>query len=180
MPRIAKRPITIPNGVTVTLSDTEIVVKGPKGELRQILPAQVVVTQADNAITVKARDEKDPEAQVLWGTIFAHIRNMLIGVTKTFQKRLLISGVGYTWNVAGQKLTIKAGYSHPVVVELPQGISGAVEDGGLVLTSINKELLGKTAAYVRSVREPEPYQGSGIRYADEVIRRKVGKAAGAA
>lgn len=180
MPRIAKRPITIPQGVTVTISDTEIVVKGAKGELRQPLPASVAVVQNENTLTVSAKDESNPEAVVLWGTVAAHVRNMLNGVTKGFQKKLAISGVGYTWNVSGQKLTIKAGYSHPVVMELPKGVTGAVEEGMLVLSSINKELLGETAANVRRVREPEPYQGSGIRYADEVIRRKVGKAAGAA
>ncbi|MCW1930387.1 MAG: 50S ribosomal protein L6 [Candidatus Kerfeldbacteria bacterium] len=180
MPRIAKRPITIPQGVTVTISETEIIVKGAKGELRQPLPASVAVVQNDNTLSVSAKDLNDPEAVVLWGTVASHIKNMLVGVTTGFKKSLAISGVGYTWNVSGQKLTIKAGYSHPVVMELPVGITGAVEEGMLVLSSINKELLGETAANIRRVREPEPYQGSGIRYSDEVIRRKVGKAAGAA
>lgn len=181
MPRIAKRPITIPSGVTITINPSEVIVKGPKGELRTTVAPSVTVKQQDNTILVNVVSEDDSESMILWGTIASHIRNMIIGVTTGFQQKLLIQGVGYTWNISGQKLTIKAGYSHPVIMDLPSAVSGAVTEGALVLSSIDKQLVGETAAQIRKVRPPEPYKGKGIRYFDEVVRIKAGKqAAGAA
>lgn len=180
MSRIGKKPISLPEKVTLAVQDGVVLVKGPKGELKERLHPVVTVTVDGASVTLTIRNEKDKSQRALWGTTGALIRNMLIGVTTGFQKRMEIKGVGYVWNVSGKKVVIKAGYSHPVEILLPEGITAKVEEGALVLEGINKQLLGETAALIRKVRKPEPYKGKGIRYADEHVRRKAGKQAATA
>lgn len=185
MSRIAKKPILIPQGVTVTVSPEGVSVKGPKGTLTKVLHRYVVITPGkDEAgkemVTVGVTQTTDKFARAMWGTAASHLKNMVTGVTEGFKKELKIAGVGYTWSLEGQKLNMKLGFSHPVTVTLPQGVTGKVAKNSLTLESIDKELLGQTAANIRSLKKPEPYKGKGIAYADEHIRRKAGKQAKAA
>ena len=175
MSRIGNRIIMIPEGVTVENKDNTITVTGPKGTLSKPLLNGVNFEAKDGEIKLTIEDEK---YNAMHGTMNALINNMIIGVTKGYTKVLEIVGVGYRFNVQGSKLVINAGYSHPVEIQIPEGIKGEVKDNTqLTLTSINKEELGEFAANVRKVRKPEPYKGKGIRYADEHIRRKEGKKA---
>ena len=175
MSRIGNRIIMIPEGVTVENKDNTITVTGPKGTLSKPLLNGVNFEAKDGQIKLTIEDESK---NAMHGTMNALINNMIIGVTKGYSKVLEIVGVGYRFNVQGSKLVINAGYSHPVEVQIPEGIKGEVKDNTqLTLTSINKEELGEFAANVRKVRKPEPYKGKGIRYADEHIRRKEGKKA---
>lgn len=180
MSRIGKKPIEIPSGVQVTIADDKITVKGPKGELVQALHPLITVKQEDNTVVVSIEKESDQKSKAFWGLFRSLISNMVFGVTEGYSKQLEINGVGYRAVVSGQKLTLNVGYSHPVDFELPQGISGVVEKNVITLTGIDKQLIGETAANIRKVRKPEPYKGKGIKYVEEVIRRKVGKAAGKA
>lgn len=174
MSRIGKKPIPIPKGVQVTLKDGEIAIKGPKGELKRTLPDLVKVQVAGDAVQV-TREKNDGEARARHGLVRALINNMVVGVTQGFERKLEINGVGYRAEAAGQKLTLTLGYSHPINYELPKGISAKVDKNVVVLSGVDRELLGQTAAKVRSFRPPEPYKGKGVKYFEEVIRRKVGK-----
>lgn len=176
MSRIGKRPISIPNKVTVTVDGQSVVVKGPKGELSRVLPDQVVVSQEGETLLVTRRDESRVARQ-RHGLCRTLVANMVEGVSQGFQKRLEIQGVGYRAQVQGQNLTLNMGYSHPVQFEPPDGVQFAVENNvNVIVSGIDKEIVGNTAARIRSVRPPEPYKGKGIRYAGEVVRRKAGKA----
>lgn len=162
-----------------------VTVKGPKGSLTKALHHIVVLTpgkeeggQDNVAVSVKATTDKF--ARAMLGTAASHVRNMIQGVTQGFKKELKISGVGYTWSLEGQKLNMKLGFSHPVTYTLPTGVSGKVVKNALTLESIDKELLGQTAANIRSLKKPEPYKGKGITVDDEYVRRKAGKQAKAA
>ncbi len=175
MSRIGNRVIMIPEGVTVDCKDGLVTVTGPKGTLSKEMPAGINLENKDNQITL-TRDNENFKA--MHGTINALIHNMITGVKDGYEKKLQIVGVGYRFNVQGQKLVISAGYSHPVEMMIPEGLTGSVKDNTeLTLTGIDKELIGEFAAQVRKVRKPEPYKGKGIRYADEHIRRKEGKKA---
>lgn len=175
MSRIGNRVIMIPEGVTVECNDGVVTVTGPKGTLSKKMPEGIKFENKDNQITLTRDDENN---KAIHGTINSLINNMIIGVSKGYEKVLQIVGVGYRFNVQGQKLVISAGYSHPVEMQIPEGLSGSVKDNTeLTLTGIDKELIGEFAAQVRKVRKPEPYKGKGIRYADEHIRRKEGKKA---
>ena len=175
MSRIGNRIIMIPEGVTVEENDGVITVKGPKGTLEKPLLRGVKYNVKDNEITLTIENEKDA---AMHGTMNALLQNMIIGVTKGYEKGLEIVGVGYRFNVQGSNLIINAGYSHPVTLTIPEGIKAEVKDNTqLTLSGIDKELLGEFAAQVRKVRKPEPYKGKGIRYSDEHIRRKEGKKA---
>lgn len=185
MSRIAKKPISLPTGVTVTSGKEGVVVKGPKGTLTKAFHHVVVLTPGkDEAgkeiLTVGVKATTDKFARAMWGTAASHLKNMITGVTEGFKKELKVTGVGYTWVLEGQTLTMKLGFSHPVVVTLPQGVSGKVTKSSLALESIDKELLGQTAANIRAFKKPEPYKGKGIAYSDEYVRRKAGKQAKAA
>jgi large subunit ribosomal protein L6 len=180
MSRIGKKPISIPSGVSITVENGVIVVKGPKGELKRVLHPLVAVTVADGICTVDVAGKEDKKELSLWGTFGAHIRNMVSGVTKEFVKKLEINGVGYRAAMQGKDLKLEVGYSHPVVYDMPKEVKGAVEKNVITLTSIDKEILGKTASDIRAIRKPEPYKGKGIKYQEETIRRKAGKAAKAA
>lgn len=176
MSRIGKRPISIPGKVTVAIDGQSVTVKGPKGELSRILPAEVEISQEGETVLVKQRDDSRAARQ-RHGLSRTLISNMVEGVSQGFQRRLEIIGVGYRAQVQGQNLTLNMGYSHPVQIEPPNGIQFAVEGTTNVLVSgIDKEIVGNTAARIRAVRPPEPYKGKGIRYAGEVVKRKAGKA----
>lgn len=175
MSRIGNRIITVPEGVTVELVDNVVTVKGPKGQLTQAMLKDITMKQEDNKITLERKNE---EAKAMHGTMNALINNMIIGVTKGYEKGLEIVGVGYRFNVQGNKLVIAAGYSHPVNVQIPQGITvESVSNTEITVKGIDKVLVGEFAANIRKVRQPEPYKGKGIRYKDEHIRRKEGKKA---
>jgi large subunit ribosomal protein L6 len=176
MSRIGKRPINIPGKVTVAIDGQSVTVKGPKGELSRTLPAEVEISQEGETVLVKQRDDSRAARQ-RHGLSRTLISNMVEGVSQGFQRRLEIIGVGYRAQVQGQNLTLNMGYSHPVQIEPPNGIQFAVEGTTNVLVSgIDKEIVGNTAARIRAVRPPEPYKGKGIRYAGEVVKRKAGKA----
>jgi large subunit ribosomal protein L6 len=175
MSRIGKRPIPIPNNVTVTIADQHVAVKGPKGELSRTLPAEVEVVQEDGNILVNRRNESRVARQ-RHGLSRTLVSNMVEGVSQGFQRRLEIQGVGYRAQVQGRNLVLSVGYSHPVQIEPPEGIQLAVENNtNVIVSGINKEIVGNIAASIRAVRPPEPYKGKGIRYAGEMVRRKAGK-----
>jgi large subunit ribosomal protein L6 len=174
MSRIGKKPIAIPGGVQVTLKDTLVAVKGPKGELKRAVPEGVTVKVDKTAVNVE-RAGDEPAIRARHGLVRALINNMIEGVTKGFERKLEINGVGYKAEVAGDKLNLSLGFSHPIAYLLPKGISAKVEKNLLTLAGIDRELLGQTAAKVRSFRPPEPYKGKGVKYLEETIKRKVGK-----
>ena len=176
MSRIGKRPIPIPDKVTVSISGSTVTVKGPKGELSRTLTPQVVIAQEEGTVVV-TRAEETRVARQQHGLSRTLIANMVDGVSKGFEKRLEIQGVGYRAAVQGKNLTLNVGYSNPVVIEPSEGIKVAVEaNTNVIVTGIDKEIVGNIAAKIRAVRPPEPYKGKGIRYAGEYVRRKVGKA----
>lgn len=175
MSRIGKRIIVIPEGVTVTEENNIVVVKGPKGELKQEMLKDISMKQENNEITL---ERKNDAAKAMHGTMNSLISNMIIGVTKGYEKSLEIVGVGYRFNVQGKKLVINAGYSHPVELEVPAGLTvEAVSNTEIKVSGIDKVLVGEFSANIRKVRKPEPYKGKGIRYKDEYIIRKEGKKA---
>ncbi|MBD2395055.1 50S ribosomal protein L6 [Cyanobacterium aponinum UTEX 3222] len=176
MSRIGKRPITIPAKVEVTIDGQLVQVKGPKGDLSRTLPALVTLTQEGQEIKV-VRDNDSRKARERHGLCRTLVDNMIQGVSQGFEKKLEIQGVGYRAQAQGSKLTLNVGYSKPVEMEMPQGISVAVNNNTeVVVSGIDKELVGNVAAKIRAVRPPEVYKGKGIRYAGEYVRRKVGKA----
>ncbi|HEY9665461.1 MAG TPA: 50S ribosomal protein L6 [Coleofasciculaceae cyanobacterium] len=176
MSRIGKRPIEIPGKVTVTIDGQHVTVKGPKGELNRTLPEQVQVEQEEQTLRVLRRDESRVARQ-RHGLSRTLVANMVEGVSKGFQKRLEIQGVGYRAQVQGRNLILNVGYSKPVEIVPPDGVQVAVENNtNVIVSGINKEIVGNTAARIRAVRPPEVYKGKGIRYAGEMVRRKAGKA----
>jgi large subunit ribosomal protein L6 len=178
MSRIGKRPIPIPAKVTVAISGQTVTIKGPKGELTRTLPGGVMVKQDGETLLVERVDESRT-ARERHGLCRTLVANMVEGVSKGFERKLEIQGVGYRAAVQGKTLNMAMGYSHPVNIEPPDGISFAVEANvNVTVSGIDKELVGNTAAKIRAVRPPEPYKGKGIRYQGEVVRRKVGKTGG--
>lgn len=175
MSRLGKQPVTIPAGVTVTCDDGLLTVTGTKGTLKREVRSDVTFKIEGNILTLTP--EKTPNAPALWGTYASHVRNMIKGVTEGFTKILDIEGVGYKAEVKGNALVLNMGYSHPVPLDIPEGISAVVEKSAITLTGADKDLLGQFAANVRKVRKPEPYKGKGIRYRGEFIIRKQGKKA---
>ncbi|MEC4893857.1 MAG: 50S ribosomal protein L6 [Oscillatoria sp. PMC 1051.18] len=176
MSRIGKRPIEIPDKVSVEIDGQKVAVKGPKGQLERVLPPQVKVEQEDKTLRVLRRDDSRVARQ-RHGLSRTLVNNMVEGVSKGFEKRLQIQGVGYRAQAQGKKLILTVGYSHPVEIDMPEGVSVAVEKNTeVIVTGFNKEVVGNVAAKIRSVRPPEPYKGKGIRYAGEMVRRKAGKA----
>ena len=177
MSRIGKKPITIPSGVTVDIKDQTVTVKGPKGELHIALHPLVSVSQNEQDLIVDVKKKEDQGEKALWGTFGSILGNMVQGVTEGFTKQLEVNGVGYKVALQGKKLVLNVGYSHPVEFEIPEGLTAEVEKNVITLTGADKQLLGHTAAEIRKIRKPEPYKGKGIKYMDEEIRRKAGKAA---
>ena len=174
MSRIGKRPIPIPKLVEIKLENGLLTVKGPKGMLTRRIHPNVKVAIDGDRILVSAAD-KTRESRSLHGLTQVLIANMVTGVTEGFERILEIVGVGYRAEVKGRTAVFNLGYSHPINFELPDGVEAKVEKTKIILSGIDKELLGKTAAEIRILRKPEPYKGKGIKYADEVIRRKAGK-----
>ena len=177
MSRIGKQPIELPSGVNVAISPGRVQVNGPLGELSQSVPARMQISQEDGTLVVKRPTERGDD-RALHGLTRSLLANMVEGVTKGFEKRLELQGVGYRAALRGTDLELNVGYSHPVVIKPPQGINFEVPDATSVLVKgIDKQQVGELAAQVRKVRPPEPYKGKGIRYEGEYVRRKVGKRA---
>ena len=175
MSRIGNRILTIPAGVTVEENDGVVTVKGPKGELKQKMLKDITMKIEGDQLTLERKDES---AKAMHGTMNSVVNNMIIGVTKGYEKGLEIIGVGYRFNVQGKKLVINAGYSHAVNMEVPEGLTvESVSNTEITVKGIDKVLVGEFAANIRKVRMPEPYKGKGIRYKDEHVRRKEGKKA---
>ena len=179
MSRIGKAPVAVPNGVTVTLKDDNVIsVKGPKGELTRSLPAAMTVAQENGQVTVTRPSDED-QHKALHGLTRTLIANMVEGVTKGFTKNLELVGVGYKAEVRPYGLQLALGYSHPIEYRAPQGIKlTAPAPTQVVVEGANKEVVGQVAAEIRSLRPPEPYKGKGVKYVGEQIRRKAGKAGG--
>lgn len=179
MSRIGKAPIPIPDGVQVSLAGTSITVKGPKGELVRELHPNMTVEQESAEIRVK-RPSDSPLDRSLHGLTRSLVHNMVQGVVTGFEKRLMLEGVGYRFQIQEKNINLSLGYSHPVNFPIPEGITAEPgQKNEIVIKGINKELVGQVAATIRRLRPPEPYKGKGIRYSDEVIKKKPGKAAGA-
>ena len=175
MSRIGRMPIAIPAGVTVEIAENnKVTVKGPKGELERVLPSEMTIKQEDGQILV-TRPNDLKKMKSLHGLTRTLINNMVVGVTDGYTKQLEVNGVGYRAAKSGNKLTLNLGYSHPVVMEDPEGLESVVEGNKITIKGIDKEKVGQYAAEIRDKRRPEPYKGKGIKYMDEVIRRKVGK-----
>jgi large subunit ribosomal protein L6 len=179
MSRIGKKPIPVPAGVKVALQDDTVKVEGPKGTLSQAIPAGLSVTMDTNVLTV-GRNSEHRSVRALHGLTRSLLANMVHGVKEGFERKLDIVGIGYRAQLQGKNLQLALGYSHPVVFPLPEGVQAEVErQVSITLRGADKALLGQLAAELRSLRKPDPYKGKGIKYAEEHIRRKVGKKAGA-
>lgn len=178
MSRIAKRPIALPAGVTVTVIGDEFKVKGPQGELAKSFKGDVTIVADDKEVQVTP-SHKSISANALSGTYASHLKNMIEGVTKGFEKKLIVEGVGYKYAVNGDEVRLDIGFSHPVMVPIPAGLKVVTEKGNMTVSGIDKEMVGEFAAKIRSLKKVEPYKGKGIRYVDEVVRRKQGKKASA-
>src|SRR6478672_674268 len=177
MSRIGKQPIQVPAGVLVSIDPGRVMVSGPKGELHQVVPLRMAITQEESVITVTRPTERG-EDRALHGLTRTLVANMVEGVTKGFEKKLEIQGVGYRAALAGTNLELQVGYSHSVKITPREGVSFEVPiPTQIVVRGIDKQIVGQTAAEIRKVRPPEPYKGKGIRYEGEYVRRKVGKRA---
>ena len=175
MSRVGKKPVAVPSGVTATVDGQMVRIKGAKGELSFLVPDEVTVAMADGAVQVNPRDESKA-AQAKWGMSRAQVANLVEGVTKGFEMRLEISGVGYKAAVAGKVLKLSLGYSHDVDYEIPAGITITTpRPTEVVVAGLDKQKVGQTAAEIREFRRPEPYKGKGVKYAGEFIFRKEGK-----
>ena len=175
MSRIGKMPIAVPAGVTVDIAENnKVTVKGPKGTLERVLPEEMEIKKDGEAVVV-SRPNDLKKMKSLHGLTRTLIANMVKGVTDGYEKTLEVNGVGYKAAKAGKKLTLSLGYSHPVEIEDPEGLESVVDGNKIIIKGIDKEKVGQYAAEIRDKRRPEPYKGKGIKYADEVIRRKVGK-----
>jgi len=175
MSRVGKKPVAIPSGVTASVSGQTVKVKGAKGELSFVVPDLVDVAQADGSIAVMPRNESK-QARAMWGMSRAQVANLVQGVTAGYEKKLEINGVGYKAAVAGKVLKLNLGYSHDIDYPIPEGIQIATpKPTEIIVTGIDKQKVGQTAAEIREFRGPEPYQGKGVKYVDEFIFRKEGK-----
>jgi large subunit ribosomal protein L6 len=176
MSRLAKRPIAVPPKTEVTVSGGSVMVKGPKGTLTKPIHRMVSIEVGAEGVQVSKKADT-LESRALIGTYASHLKNMINGVNTGFTKKLLIEGVGFKWDVQGKTLNLALGFSHPVKMAIPEGLTVTADKGALTITGFDKELVGQFAADVRAMKKPEPYKGKGIRYDGEVIRRKQGKKA---
>ena len=175
MSRIGKLPVAIPAGVTITVDPDWITVKGPKGELRQFtLPEVSVKVEGDEVVFSRINDEKISKSR--HGLMRSLVQNMVVGVTEGFEKKLEVNGVGFRVSGGRQDLELHVGFSHPVKYRAPEGVNIAVDKMNITVSGISKQQVGQVAAEIRALKKPEPYKGKGIKYVDEVIRRKAGKA----
>jgi large subunit ribosomal protein L6 len=175
MSRIGRQPIPVPSNVTVDAGEDEVRVKGPKGELARSLPKRITLRRDGDTIYVERPSESNQD-KALHGLTRTLLANMVTGVTDGFTRRLEINGVGYRASVSAGNLVLQVGFSHPVLYPAPEGITFAVQGNAVTVSGADKQLVGEVAAQIRRVRPPEPYKGKGIKYSDEVIRRKAGKA----
>ena len=179
MSRIGKLPIPIPQGVKVKLEGRDVHVEGPKGKLDMAIDSSVAIETADGKVVVKRKDDSR-RSRGVHGLTRKLLANMVTGVHQGFTRVLEINGVGYRAEVKGPQINLALGYSHPIVFQLPQGVTAKVEKQTVItLEGVDRQLLGETASMIRALRPPEPYKGKGVKYAEETIRRKAGKAAGA-
>ncbi len=177
MSRIAKQPIPIPEKTKITFVDGLFSVTGPKGTLARAFRNEVVVLLEENAVVLKPRNDSEIFSRALWGTYASHVKNMIAGVNTGYVKKLILEGVGYKSDVKGTNLNLALGFSHPVVVEIPAGLTVTAEKNVITISGIDKELVGQFASKIRAMKKPEPYKGKGFHYEGEVIRRKQGKKA---
>lgn len=177
MSRIGKTIRVLPAGVTAEIKGAEFFVKGPMGQLKMLIHPRVTLSVKDGQITTNVVSENNTSDRALWGTFSSLVENMIEGVTKGFKKQLEVNGVGFKVNLKGANLNMELGYTNTTVFDAPEGIKFVVEKNVITVEGIDKHLVGETAARIRALRKPEPYKGKGIKYIDEVIRRKAGKAA---
>ena len=176
MSRIGKQRIELPANTTATIAEGRFTVKGPLGELSRTFKSDIGIAIEGNEIVLTPVRESN-ELNALWGTYASHVKNMVDGVNKLYEKKLIIEGVGYRGELKGKELVMQLGFSHPVVVAIPEGLTVSFDKNVITISGIDKELVGQFAAHVRDQKKPEPYKGKGFRYIDEVIRRKEGKRA---
>ncbi len=177
MSRIGKQKIILPAGVTAAIEKNQVIVKGPKGELRQTIHPRVVLALSGNEISVSVIDENNKQDRSLWGTVSSLVQNMVEGVTAGFKKQLEINGVGYKVALKGANLALEVGFSHPVEVKPLPGLKFSVDKNIITIEGADKQLVGEMSAQIRKIKKPEPYKGKGIKYTTETIRRKAGKTA---
>lgn len=174
MSRIGKQQITVPAGTDVTINGSTVMVKGPLGELSREFRSEIAIALNDGVVSF-TMTEDTKLSRALWGTVASHVKNMIDGVNKKFEKQLIVEGVGYRAEVKGSDLVMQLGFSHPVVMEIPEKLDVVSEKNVVTISGIDKEQVGAFASTVRLKKKPEPYKGKGIRYSDEIIRRKEGK-----
>ena len=174
MSRIGKQEIKIPAGIKITQSGGTFTVVGPKGTLTKNFRDDVIITIAGDTINLSIK-RNDKFSKSLWGTYASHIKNMIAGVQTPYQKKLILEGIGFKSEVKGKEFHFALGFSHPVIVKIPEGITATSEKNNITITGIDKELVGSFTAGIRALKKPEPYKGKGMRYEGEVIRRKQGK-----
>jgi len=177
MSRIGKQTVIIPKGTEVKLSGSTFSAKGPKGTLTRDFSKEIAIDIKGDQITFVPSKLDDPKVNALWGTSASHVKNMIVGVNEGYTKKLILDGVGFKSEVAGDTLNFALGFSHPVKVKIPAGLTVTAEKNNITVTGIDKELVGQFTSSVRSLKKPEPYKGKGFRYDNEVIRRKQGKKA---
>lgn len=177
MSRIGKQPISVPEKIEVKIGDSQIRIKGPKGELSQTIPDSIKIDFNDSKELIVNPQGNSKKAISMWGLFRTLIFNMIEGVINGFEKKLEIEGVGYRANLEGSKLVLNLGFSYPIEIEAPEGIEFKVEKNVITISGLDKQLVGQISAKIRAYRKPEPYKGKGIRYQGEVIRRKAGKKA---
>jgi large subunit ribosomal protein L6 len=177
MSRIGKQTILIPPGVSAEKKDNVFIVKGPKGTLERTIHPKVAVAVNDGKVILNVQNEEEKFERSLWGTFASHIKNMIIGVTAGYKKELEINGVGYKVATQGKDLKLDVGFSHPIIYKTPEGIKISIDKNLITIEGADKELVGHVAAEIRAIRKPEPYKGKGIKYINEIIRRKAGKTA---
>jgi large subunit ribosomal protein L6 len=174
MSRIAKKPIAIPEKTTAEYSGGVLTIKGPLGELKKIFNSDIKITIENNTILLSPALE-DIQNRALWGTYASHVRNMLEGVNKVAEKKLIVEGIGFKADIKGKEIHFALGFSHPIVKNIPDGLKVTSEKNIVTVSGIDREKVGQFVAEIRALKKPEPYKGKGIRYSDEVIRRKQGK-----
>ncbi len=175
MSRLAKKPIPLPDKTTVTVDGGLVTVKGPLGTLSRSFPPSVKVSLASDGTVICERVSESRVDIPMWGTVASHVRNMVAGVNTAYEKKLILEGVGYKMDAKGKDLHMALGFSHPVILPIPEGLTVKTEKGTLTMSGIDKEAVGAFAAKIRSLKKPEPYKGKGFHYHDEIIRRKQGK-----
>jgi len=177
MSRIGKQTIIIPKGTEVSLSLKNLSVKGPKGTLTRDFPGNIEIKIVEDKINLTPTENNNRDLNALWGTYASHIKNMIIGVNEGYTRKLILEGVGYKSEVAGKDLNLALGFSHPVKVKIPEGLTVTADKNNITVSGIDKELVGRFTAQIRAMKKPEPYKGKGFHYDDEVVRRKQGKKA---